>query len=115
MMSGTWGMALVTGKVEAKVKVKVPGCSSCPVGGPSWAGPPALLVALSIFHYYTAGFGILTEHWHKAIHVAAVLGLIFLMFPTKRNFGPTIGGIPLYDWTFALLVAAACLYLPMKN
>ena len=42
---------------------------------------PALLVALSFFHYYTAGFGILTEHWHKAIHVAAVLGLIFLMFP----------------------------------
>jgi TRAP transporter 4TM/12TM fusion protein len=74
---------------------------------------PALLVALSFFHYYTAGFGILTEHWHKAIHVAAVLGLIFLMFPTKRNFGPLIGGIPLYDWAFALLVAAACLYLPI--
>jgi len=74
---------------------------------------PALLVALSIFHYYTAGFGILTEHWHKAIHVAAVLGLIFLMFPTRRNFGPMIGGIPLYDWAFALLVAAACLYLPI--
>ena len=74
---------------------------------------PALLVALSIFHYYTAGFGILTEHWHKAIHVAAVLGLIFLMFPTKRNFGPTLGGIPLYDWGFALLIAAVCLYLPI--
>ena len=74
---------------------------------------PALLVALSIFHYYTAGFGILTEHWHKSIHVAAVLGLVFLMFPTKRNFGPMIGGIPLYDWAFALLVAAAALYLPI--
>ena len=74
---------------------------------------PALLVALSFFHYYTAGFGILTEHWHKAIHVAAVLGLIFLMFPTKRNFGPLIGGIPLYDWAFALLITVACLYLPI--
>lgn len=74
----------------------------------------ALLVALSIFHYYTAGFGIMTEHWHKAIHLAAVLGLIFLMFPGGRFFlGPRIGGIPALDWLLAGAVVAAAIYLPV--
>jgi TRAP transporter 4TM/12TM fusion protein len=73
-----------------------------------------LLVALSLFHYYTAGFGILTEHWHKSIHLAAVLGLIFLMFPAGRIwFGPSLGGVPLLDWVLAGTVAAAAIYLPL--
>ncbi|WP_137127886.1 TRAP transporter permease [Roseomonas sp. HF4] len=72
-----------------------------------------LLVALSAFHYYTAGFGILTEHWHKSIHLAAVLGLIFIMFPTRLDGLPRIGGVPVHDWLLALLVAAACFYLPI--
>jgi TRAP transporter 4TM/12TM fusion protein len=75
---------------------------------------PALLVALSVFHYYTAGFGILTEHWHKAIHLAAVLGLIFLMFPAgPRIPGPAFGGVPWYDWILAAVMVSACLYLPL--
>ncbi len=73
-----------------------------------------LLVALSVFHYYTAGFGILTEHWHKAIHLAAVLGLIFLMFPGGRlSLGPRIGGVPALDWLLAGAVVAAAIYLPV--
>jgi TRAP transporter 4TM/12TM fusion protein len=74
----------------------------------------AALVALSAFHYYTAGFGILTEHWHKSIHLAAVLALTFLLFPTRRAPpGPRIGGVPLLDWAFAAAVAAAAIYLPV--
>jgi len=74
----------------------------------------ALLVALSVFHYYTAGFGILTEHWHKAIHLAAVLGLIFLMFPAGRIWlGPKLGGVPALDWLLAGTVVAAAIYLPV--
>lgn len=72
-----------------------------------------LLVALSAFHYYTAGFGILTEHWHKSIHLAAVLGLIFIMFPTSLDRMPKIGGVPIHDWILALLIAVACFYLPI--
>jgi TRAP transporter 4TM/12TM fusion protein len=73
-----------------------------------------LLVALSVFHYYTAGYGILTEHWHKAVHLAAVLGLIFLLFPTRRALpGPEIGGVPVIDWLLAALVVAATIYLPL--
>jgi len=49
--------------------------------------PPAtwlvmvLLIALSLFHYYTAGFGLLRETTHRGVHLAFVLGLIFLVFP----------------------------------
>ena len=80
------------------------------------------LFALSLFHYYTAGFGILVEHWHTGIHVAAVLGLIFLVFdfdrlastkPKKeRRF--TLGGIPLYDWVLAILSLVTVLYFPIE-
>ena len=40
----------------------------------------ALLIVLSCFHYYTAGFGLLPETTHRGIHIAFVLGLIFLVF-----------------------------------
>ena len=35
-----------------------------------------LLLALSFFHYYTAGFGLLPETTHRGIHMAFVVGLI---------------------------------------
>lgn len=80
----------------------------------------ALLIGLSIFHWYTAGFGLLQEITHRAVHLALVLGLIFLVFPhrkalleqTRRSslFAP--GGIPLLDWVLAVSVAVAVLYIP---
>lgn len=53
------------------------------------AGPTAILVTvlsvvLSLFHVYTAGFGLLNEVMHRTIHLAFVMGLIFLVFPRKR-------------------------------
>src|SRR5215213_6636844 len=63
----------------------------------------ALLIALSCFHYYTAGFGLLRETTHRGVHLAFVLGLIFLVFPrTKRLYEARTttswhspGGVPL--------------------
>ncbi len=81
--------------------------------GPTAVFVSAMLVALSVFHYYTAGFGILTEHWHKSIHLAAVLGLIFIMFPTRHEFGPRIGNVPVTDWVLAAAVASSAFYLPL--
>jgi TRAP transporter 4TM/12TM fusion protein len=84
------------------------------LAGPTKRLVSAALVALSIFHYYTAGFGIVTEHWHKSIHLAAVLGIIFLVFPgPSRAFASRLGGVPLLDWGFAAVIAAAALYLPV--
>ncbi|MDP3820143.1 MAG: TRAP transporter permease [Burkholderiales bacterium] len=79
-----------------------------------------LLLLLSIFHYYTAGFGLLQEITHRGVHLAFVLGLIFLVFPHRhallekaaehRLLAP--GGVPWFDWLLALAVAASVLYIP---
>src|ERR1044071_3398337 len=45
----------------------------------------ALLFGLSCFHYYTAGFGLLQETLHRGIHIACVLGLIFLVFSWNQK------------------------------
>src|SRR5215212_3878458 len=45
----------------------------------------AWLFALSCFHYYTAGFGLLQETLHRGIHIACVLGLIFLVFSWSKK------------------------------
>ncbi len=80
-----------------------------------------LLLTLSLFHYYTAGFGLLREKTHRGIHMAFVLGLIFLVFPAFRSksgaaqpqaslFRPL--GISVIDWLSALAVCVAALYVP---
>jgi TRAP transporter 4TM/12TM fusion protein len=88
--------------------------------------PPAtlivkwLLIALSCFHYYTAGFGLLRETTHRGVHLAFVLGLIFLVFafskkshdaePKSGWLSP--GGVPLVDWLLAAACAVSVLYIP---
>ncbi len=80
----------------------------------------ALLIALSAFHYYTAGFGLLQEVTHRGVHLAFVLGLIFLVFPhrqallekTALHSLSTPGNVPWFDWLLAAAVAASVLYIP---
>ena len=88
--------------------------------------PPAtvivkwLLIILSGFHFYTAGFGLLRETTHRGVHLAFVLGLIFLVFAaTKSDASSTvsksrlsIGGVPLIDWLLGLACAASVMYIP---
>nr|WP_245248126.1 TRAP transporter permease [Tianweitania sediminis] len=74
------------------------------------AGATALLVTvasviLSIFHVYTAGYGLFNEVSHRTIHLAFVIGLIFLVFPRKRA-QPTRR-----LWVDSLLFAGFYLYL----
>src|SRR5436190_10752349 len=79
-----------------------------------------LLLALSCFHYYTAGFGLLPEATHRGVHLSFVLGLIFLVFSWRRSrsseplraslFTPL--GIPVIDWAMAIAAVIASLYLP---
>ena len=78
-----------------------------------------LLITLSAFHYYTAGFGLLREATHRGVHLAFVLGLIFLVFAFSKKAGMQRAaswhhplGLPLYDWVFALLAVASALYIP---
>lgn len=89
--------------------------------------PPAtvlikwLLIILSCFHYYTAGFGLLRETTHRGVHLAFVIGLIFLVFAGSKtgndhhriqNKLTSPGGIPLYDWLLGIGAAIAVLYIP---
>src|SRR5262245_103700 len=81
----------------------------------------ALLLALSWFHYYTAGFGLLPEATHRGIHLSFVLGLIFLVFSFRRSKSTqplrssvlTPLGIPLIDWAMAIAAVITSLYLPL--
>ncbi|MFO1221287.1 MAG: TRAP transporter permease [Burkholderiaceae bacterium] len=91
---------------------------------PTW--PPAstllkaLLITLSCFHYYTAGFGLLRETTHRGVHLAFVLGLIFIVFGFSRKPAAqehtrswaAPGGVPLVDWALAIAVAISVLYIP---
>src|SRR5690349_4027613 len=80
----------------------------------------ALLFGLSCFHYYTAGFGLLPETTHRGIHIACVLGLIFLVFswnakgnsaaPRATLFAPF--GIGILDWLCSFAAVIASLYVP---
>ena len=88
--------------------------------------PPAtlivagLLIVLSCFHYYTAGFGLLRETTHRGVHLAFVLGLVFLVFPARKamlergrpSAWHSPGGVALVDWILALAIAVSVLYIP---
>lgn len=79
------------------------------------------LFVLSVFHYYTAGFGLLQETVHRGIHLSFVLALVFLVFPAvKRGYAepPRAGwlrplGIPVFDWLLAIGAVAAVLHVPL--
>lgn len=79
-----------------------------------------LLVVLSGFHYYTAGFGLLRETTHRGVHLAFVLGLIFLVFAAFKSDADTTvsksrlswGGVPLVDWLLGLACAVSVMYIP---
>ncbi len=59
-----------------------------------------IAVALSGWHFYTAGFGLHNEIAHRAIHLSVVLGLCFLVFPRQQRLpGP-------WEWIVSLGLVA---------
>lgn len=63
-------------------------------------------VALSLFHIYTAGFGLLNEVSHRTVHMTMIMGLLFLVFPRRAAKRPTVGIIlGLAYGAFYLLIA----------
>jgi TRAP transporter 4TM/12TM fusion protein len=79
------------------------------------------LVGLGVYHYYTAGFGIPREQWHKGIHMGVVLCMIFFVFAARRaaHNEPAVhqwwkpGNVPLYDWLLGLTALISSLYIPI--
>jgi len=80
-----------------------------------------ILVAMSAYHFYASGFGLVRELLHRGIHLSFVLGLVFLLFSWRRStpqeppapawYRP--GGVPLLDMVFAIMAVGAALYLPL--
>ncbi|MDR1651409.1 MAG: TRAP transporter permease [Synergistaceae bacterium] len=69
-----------------------------------------LTVAMSCFHFYTAGYGLLAAQKQGAVHLAFALFLVFLLYPIKSKM-PKNAGIPIYDMILAVLSAVPLLYL----
>lgn len=77
-----------------------------------WQGKVILLlaVAMSCFHFYTAGFGLLAAQKQGAVHLTFTLVLVLLLYPGKSTMSKT-SGIPWYDYILAALGAMSSLYL----
>ncbi len=67
-----------------------------------------LAVSWSLFHLYTAYFGVFPGTLQRAPHVGAALILVFLLYPAKR--GSMSNKIPVYDYILALLGFAVSYY-----
>lgn len=81
----------------------------------------AILVAMSVYHFYASGFGLIRELLHRGIHLSFVLGLAFLLFGYQRaetnilleKSWFRIGYIPILDIIFSILAVIAAIYLPL--
>lgn len=81
----------------------------------------ALLVAMSVYHFYAAGFALIPELTHRGIHLSFVLGLVFLLFGWRRATEATaaparwwrLDGVPLLDLLWSVVAVAATMYLPL--
>lgn len=72
----------------------------------------AMCIALSLFHLYTAWTGPLVTLIHRAVHTAAVLALVFLLYPAHKKSAkhkPTI-----MDILLALASISIGLYIALN-
>lgn len=76
-----------------------------------WQGAlvTVIAVAMSVFHFYTAGFGLLDAVKQGAVHLAFTLSLVFLLYPISSKSAKD--KIPWYDVLLALGAAYGSLYL----
>ena len=79
------------------------------------------LVAMSVYHFYAAGFALVRELLHRGIHLSFVLGLVFLLFAWRRALSTQMprpawyrfNGVSILDILLAGLAVIASLYLPL--
>ncbi len=69
-----------------------------------------ITVCMSLFHLYTAGFGVLLALKQRAVHLAFVLVLIFLLYPFKKKVKEN-KVLMILDFLFAILGLVVCAYL----
>ena len=60
-----------------------------------------MCIILSLFHIYTAGFGVLQEWKHRCFHLSFVLALIYLVYPTRKVKIKSLGWTWVYEVIFS--------------
>lgn len=68
-----------------------------------------IAIALAVYHLYTAAFPIVSAHPQRAIHLAGMLSLGFLLYPATK--GGDRRSLPWYDWVLAGLSLAVNFYI----
>lgn len=68
-----------------------------------------ITIAMSVFHFYTAGFGILEAMRQRAIHVSFMFVIGFLLWPATKKMRRD--NLPWYDVILALLGLSAGGYI----
>ncbi len=59
------------------------------------------ILAMGVFHLYTAIFGVKEAYLQRMIHLTFVLPLVFLLYPISKKSPKD--SIPLYDWILAVI------------
>ncbi len=67
----------------------------------------AIALSASIFHLYTAAFGLLAAMYQRSIHWMFMGSLIFLIYPVSKS--RPRDRIDPWDWVFAAMLAGGCL------
>ena len=94
-------------KIEEMIE-EVEGKKRKPTGISGWI-IAAIALSASIFHLYTAAFGLLPAMEQRTIHWLLMGSLVFLLYPVSKNRSLT--KIDPWDWLLAGLVAGGCLYI----
>ncbi|WP_368503719.1 TRAP transporter permease [Alkalihalophilus sp. As8PL] len=68
-----------------------------------------LAISLSVYHMYTSYFGTPVTLQHRSLHVAAILALVFLLYPPFKKANRT--KLPWYDLLFALMAFSTTVYI----
>ncbi len=69
-----------------------------------------IAITMSLFHLYTAGFGLLLSAIQRSYHLMFVFALGFLLYPASKNSSKT--KIPFYDWVLVAVGIAVTYYIP---
>ena len=66
-----------------------------------------IALAASLFHLYTAAFGLLPAMYQRAVHWMFMGSLVFLLYPATKSRPKD--KIDIWDWAFAGMIVAGCL------
>ncbi len=69
------------------------------------------LIAMSCFHLYTSGVGLLPTSIHRAVHLMFAVVAVFLLYPGSSQ--PQKNSITWYDWLLALVAGFGAGYIAL--